>query len=224
MINNKPASFPQTSAKILLLLSFIVFAFVGCSKPERPEVTVSLVGTLSNDRTLAEGAISVFKSITEEGEPAYIEGQELYNEAQAAFNSLIDQYTIALIQGTDASLESALEDAADKNAQVIEFVEVTLEEYILELEQEQEQLDCEEDGEQTDDCTTAQPVGEFMQQLVLPSAAAPIIAAAGAAMIPSLIDAATALWIDYQEADREQQQQILDLLDGLKWRNFSEIE
>ncbi len=156
------------------------------------------LGLMKREQTLGEANAGLLKTFARDDTATLARGILLYAEAQAEFNALIE--TLKAELNTEGALSDSegftdvLQNAADRRVIFTDFVEKKV-------------LSRIEDG--TKSLATALGGGDVLEN--------------AAELITALKDAGLDIWREYRAADKEQQQQILDQLDTLKWRSFGDV-
>jgi hypothetical protein len=182
------------AASLLILPLVVATSFAG---PEQGGLTAA-IGTLKREQTLGEANAGLLKTFAKDDLAVYARGIQLYAQAQADFNALIEILKAELVaQGTlgeSRDFDTNLQRAAARRVEFTDFVE---EKVIAGTEQ-----------------------GTRSLAAVLGSAE--FIKGTGE-LITVLKDAALDIWREYKAARKEQQEQMLDQLDAMQWRSFGDV-
>jgi hypothetical protein len=193
----RPAALAARLAARLAALLLLAAALLAIAA--EPLSYPQAVGIMKREQTAGESGAGLLKTFGKGDVGTFAQGIRLYSAAQADFNALIETLKAGLIADarlTDSpDLTRGLVSAADKR---IAFT----------------------------DCVDGQ---------VLPQAGPPgtrslaaFIGAGGLVgsaveLIGILKDTTIEVWKEYRAADKERRTQILEQLDGLKWRSFGEV-
>jgi len=189
----RPAALATRLAALLLLVTAFL---AGAAEPlDYPQA----VGIMKREQTAGEAGAGLLKTFGKGDVGTFAQGIQLYAAAQADFNALIERLKAGLIADArlpdSPDLTRSLVSASDKRVTFTDFVD----------------------------------------QRVLPKAGPPgtrSLAAfmGGGALVGSAVeltgilkDAMLEVWKAYRAADQERRTQILEQLDGLKWRSFGEV-
>lgn len=157
------------------------------------------VGIMKREQTAGESGAGLLKTFGKGDVGTFAQGIRLYSAAQADFNALIETLKAGLI--TDARLPDSpdltrgLVSASDKRVAFTNFVDQRL-------------------------LPQAGPPGT--RSLAAFIGAGDLVGSA-VELIGILKDATLEVWKEYRAADKERRTQILEQLDGLKWRSFGDV-
>ncbi|MDJ0784761.1 MAG: hypothetical protein QNJ22_22545 [Desulfosarcinaceae bacterium] len=151
------------------------------------------IGFMAEERSLAESYASILNEFGKEDVRNYAKGIRLYAEARAKFEGLIEQLEYEIKNNQSPGTSTTFDTKLNQAAK--QRVAFT----------------------------------DFVNKKIIrddPVKKNPLIIA-GIAAAPELIEAlkevGKTIWQEYREADQQEQQEILDQLESMKWRDFSEI-
>ena len=162
-----------------------------------PTGYAAAVGTMQREQTLGEAGAGLLKTFGKGDAATFAQGIRLYTQAQGEFNALIETLKAGLIADGDpvgsTDLAAGLTRAADKRAAFLSFID--------------KRVIPKAGG--TRSLAAFIGGGDIVGSVV--------------ELIGILKDASLEVWKEYRAADRERRKQILEQLNGLKWRSFGEV-
>lgn len=148
------------------------------------------VGTLGQERSYAEFGAATLKGLA----PADFEGRQLYAQAKATFDGLIEQLLADLAQNRDPTLSPVFSERL--NAAVTKRVEFS---------------------RHVDQAVKAKlPEGAKPGMLAT-------LAKAPAELVKELFAGGIAIWREWRDAGKDRRDQIIARLEALRWKPFADI-
>jgi hypothetical protein len=153
------------------------------------------IGEIAEQRSLAEQWAKTLKSDWPEGSKEYADGRAIYIEAKASYDGWIEQLKFDIISGNtpDKTSHRAKLDEAIKKAE--DFIN-----YMKALDTASLPVDG-----------TPTPIKAAWKLSVVTVA------------IEAILDAGLKIWEAYHNAEQQRKQEIINLLDGLKWKSFQDL-
>ena len=157
------------------------------------------IGYLKKEQSLAESYAGLLKGFGKQDIATYARGIQLYAEAKAEFDGLIEQLLVTLRQGespdTSATFQQKLEKAANRRVAFTDFIA-------------QEVLSKVPEGTRS---------------------LAAILKIAGAIgsvkeLVTALKDAGMGIWQGYRQSNEQERTAIVSQLEALRWKPFEEIK
>jgi hypothetical protein len=156
-----------------------------------PQTLAEAVGTFGQERTFAEDGAATLKALA----PQDFEGRQLYAQAKAAFDGLIEQLLADLAQNRDPNLSPVfrerLEAAVNKRVAFSQHVD--------------------------------QAVKAGLPKGAKPGLLA-ALAQIPAALVKELFAGGISIWREWRSAGKDRRDQITTRLEALRWRQFADIE
>jgi hypothetical protein len=183
--------------KLIIVLSvsalFMTLVLICCLNAQENSPLDSAMRILAEEKSLAESYSSILNEFGKENPKSYAEGIALYAKAKAKFDGFIEQLKFNLMEN------DFVNQSADFNAELAQAAEQRF------------------------------AFTDFVDKAIIgddPGRKNPL-AKEAIATLPELIQSLTNLghtiWKEYRSTKKERQQEILNQLDSMKWRNFSEI-
>jgi len=151
---------------------------------------IGTLGTFRGERSYAEDGAATLKALA----PGEIEGRQLYAQAKAAFDGLIEQLLADLAQNRDPKLSPVfnerLEAAVNKRVAFSQHV----------------------DG----------AVKAMLPEGAKPGLLA-ALAKVPAALVKELFDGGVSIWREWRGAGKDRRDQIATRLEALRWKPFADI-
>ena len=189
-------STPQPKGNVCFPWIFIlVILLIGMSQAQAQNTTgfSDAIGILAQEQSLAESYAAILKEFGRQDVETYARGIQLYANAKAEYDGLIEQMKHDLTMGkpldNSSEFKLTLENAADQRIAFTDFVSNNI-------------------------------IGDDPDKRG--AVALAIISTAGE-LIPALIKAGTGIWNEYRKSNNQQKQEILAQIDALKWKAFHEI-
>jgi hypothetical protein len=152
------------------------------------------VRVLAEERVLGEHAVVLLNRFGRGDVSVLAAGEQLYTEAQAAFNGLIAQLQLELTQASDPSkskaFSGALAAAVDRRKTFLAFVAARV------------------------------PRGDGTKSGVETLIAEAVAASVGV-LISSVTESAVTIWREFRRSSKERREEIRGRLDAERWRPFA---
>jgi hypothetical protein len=189
----RPLFRPNRMARVCIL-ALLLAACTAAQATGLPEA----LGRMERERTLGEANAGLLKTFARDDTATLARGIQLYAQAQADFNALIETLKAELIaEGEPGEAKGFPADVQRAAKQRVAFTD-----YV-----EEKVLSRTEAG---------------TKSLAAVLGGADVISGV-AELIEVLKGVGLDIWREYRAADQEQRRQILDQLNALKWRSFGEV-